>query len=260
MRIPAGTSEDNRDLDEAVLDEASFDADASAGDHPTQMKEFELPEPVAFFRPRPVIYSLSEPVAIPRPVPTVRSRPQPVAAARPDLVAEVGPHPVIEVRPELVAEIRQQSAIVKRVEERPEVELEPESNEPLSTRILRWAWPKLNRRYAKRHVIPGLVAYYWTGGSAHRVADMSATGLYLLTNERWAPGTLIQMTLHKEGDPAENSISVMSQLVRWGENGAGFSFIHADNKDVIGSDVLPGDAADRKAVESFLERMEASGV
>jgi hypothetical protein len=112
-------------------------------------------------------------------------------------------------------------------------------------------------------VIPGLVAYYWTGGSAHKVADMSATGLYLVTNERWAPGTLIQMTLHKEGDsddPAENSISVMSQLVRWGENGVGFSFIHADNKDVIGSDVLPGDAADRKTVESFLQRMEASGL
>ena len=293
MRIPVGASEDEREFDERAVEETSFDESALAGECPTQAREFELPEPVAFFRPHPVVYSVPEPIAIPRPVPTVRWRPQPVVEGHPQPAAEVHPQPVAEVRNqpiaevhpqrvfevqpiaearpqrvaeprwEPVAEFRTQAAILKGVEERNEVEPEEESKDSLGTRILRWAWPKLNRRYARRYVIPGLVAYYWTGGTSHQVRDMSATGLYLVTNERWAPGTLIQMTLHKEGESdvsTENSISVMSQLVRWGENGVGFSFIHADNKDVIGSDVLPGDAADRKTVESFLERMEASGL
>jgi len=54
-------------------------------------------------------------------------------------------------------------------------------------------WLSTDRRSSKRHPLPGLVAYYWTGGApqAFHIADISTHGLYLLTDERWFPGTMI---------------------------------------------------------------------
>ena len=114
--------------------------------------------------------------------------------------------------------------------------------ESLKTRFVRWldadtlAVPVLRsseRRRAKRHPLPGLVAYYWTGGTpqAHQIGDISTTGFYLLTNERWVPETLIRMTLQRPGTKGENpedAISVISKVVRWGPDGVGYEFVLTD--------------------------------
>ena len=58
--------------------------------------------------------------------------------------------------------------------------------------------------------------------------DISATGLYVVTEERWYPGTLILMTLqntHAGEEIAERSISVLSRAVRWGNDGVGLQFV-----------------------------------
>ena len=140
--------------------------------------------------------------------------------------------------------------------------MDPESM-PLPLRILRWLFPDVNQRRAKRYSTPGLVAYYWTGGAPHsyQVGDMSATGLYLLTKERWAPGTLIQMTLQQHGNSSkqEHTICVLSELVRWGENGAGFNFILTDYQDVFEYGLRPDEAMDRKAIERFMQRIGVQG-
>lgn len=145
---------------------------------------------------------------------------------------------------------------------RREREPEPEEQEsaPLPIRILRWLFPEVNQRRAKRFSTPGLVAYYWTGGSAYsyHVGDMSATGLFLLTKERWAPGTMIQMTLQQQDgrlDSSEGSICVLSEVVRWGENGAGFSFVLSDYENIYDYGIMPGDTIDRKSVERFLHKI-----
>jgi c-di-GMP-binding flagellar brake protein YcgR len=136
-----------------------------------------------------------------------------------------------------------------------------EESVPLKIRFLRWLFPEINRRRAKRFSSPGLVAYYWTGGAPHcyDVANISATGLYLRTKERWAPETLIQMTLQKgqAGDESNNgSISVLSEVVRWGDDGTGFNFVLKDYDVVHEREVLPGKSLDRKAVEKFLKKMD----
>ena len=141
---------------------------------------------------------------------------------------------------------------------------EPKQSDPLTIRFLRWLFPDVNQRRAKRYPIPGVVAYYWTGGAtySYHVGDISATGLFLLTKERWAPGTLIQMMLQKQDgsvNTLENSLSVLSELVRWGENGAGFNFILTDYDNVPDYGVLPGEAIDRKSVERFLTKIGAPG-
>ena len=75
--------------------------------------------------------------------------------------------------------------------------------------------------------VPGLAAYYWTGAApkAHSIRDISSTGLYVVTEERWYPGTLILMTLQepKGEESVEHSISVHSRAVRWGNDQASVS-------------------------------------
>lgn len=137
--------------------------------------------------------------------------------------------------------------------------MEPEAM-PLKLRFLRWLFPDVNQRRAKRYSTPDLVAYYFTGGAprSYQVGDMSATGLYLLTSERWAPGTLIQMTLQKKeerGGSPEESICVLSELVRFGQNGAGFNFVLPDYEDLYAYGLRPEEAPDRKSIERFMRKV-----
>lgn len=86
------------------------------------------------------------------------------------------------------------------------------------------------RRRAERHVLPGLVAYYWDGGppKPHEVREISLTGLYLLTEERWYPGTVVTMRLQQkecEDTDPELSISVHARAVRWGNDGVGMEIL-----------------------------------
>ncbi len=141
-----------------------------------------------------------------------------------------------------------------------ESEAEPQQSDPVTLRFLRWLFPDVNQRRAKRFPTPNLVAYYWTGGApySYHVGDISATGLFLLTKERWAPGTLIQMTLQPQDGRVNNvdtSICVLSEVVRWGENGAGFNFVLTDYENVNDYGILPGDTIDRKSVERFLHKI-----
>jgi hypothetical protein len=130
---------------------------------------------------------------------------------------------------------------------------------PLFLRFLRWMFPEVNQRRAKRYSTSNLVAYYWTGGApfSYQVGDISATGVFLLTKERWAPGTLIQMTLQPQSGRVsnDNSISVLSEVVRWGENGSGFNFILKDYENVMNYGIQPNEAIDRKTVERFLQKV-----
>ena len=152
------------------------------------------------------------------------------------------------LRPNIaVVEKRKISVIDTQNSESSIAEPEEEEQPSLTIRFLRWLFPEVNQRRAVRYPTPGLVAYYWTGGAPHsyHVGDMSATGLFLLTKERWAPGTLIQMTLqHQEGKPqaAEDSLCILSEVVRWSENGAGFNFILKDYENVLNYGLQPGEA------------------
>ena len=143
---------------------------------------------------------------------------------------------------------------------RQEPEPEPQDSDPLTLRFLKWLFPDVNQRRAKRFPTPNLVAYYWTGGApySYHVGDISATGLFLLTKERWAPGTLIQMTLQPQDgrvNSAETSICVLSEVVRWGENGAGFNFVLSDYENLLDYGIMPGEATNRKSVEHFLHKI-----
>ena len=119
-------------------------------------------------------------------------------------------------------------------------------------------WWSPDPRKAPRDQAPGLAAYYWTGGppAAQTVKDISSTGLYVVTEERWYPGTLVLMTLQVTDageEVSERTICVHSRAVRWGKDGVGLQFVLQKESDDPSTA-----AADRKALDKFLQRLRKS--
>jgi hypothetical protein len=105
---------------------------------------------------------------------------------------------------------------------------------------LSWFYPELEldtvhkrqreHRRAPRIPSPGLIGYYFTGGKAepHEIRNLSVMGFYMVTEERWLPGTVIRVTLQMRDSEAEDpadSVTVLSRSVNWDEQGGGFEFV-----------------------------------
>jgi hypothetical protein len=148
----------------------------------------------------------------------------------------------------------------QRLLEKDSAEAEALQNASWFVKFLRWL--STDRRASKRHPLPGLVAYYWTGGApeAFHIGDISGHGLYLLTDERWFPGTMILMTLQRtntEGDDPDDFISVLTKVIRWGADGLGLSFVPSNTIDLNTGAPLPDRGVGRKALNRFIQRVQA---
>jgi PilZ domain len=67
----------------------------------------------------------------------------------------------------------------------------------------------------------------------HTVRDISATGLYLLTEERWPLGTRVRMSLQRTDGLDDASMiptTVELRVSRWGADGVGLEFVTADTE------------------------------
>ncbi len=101
-------------------------------------------------------------------------------------------------------------------------------NEPRNwfTRLL--LGDPVDPRKAAREPLPGLIAYFFTGGTpaANAVRDISATGMFVITSERWYPGTVVRITLTDRRNPiVERSITVNARAARFGRDGVGLEFL-----------------------------------
>jgi hypothetical protein len=119
-------------------------------------------------------------------------------------------------------------------------------------------------RKTQREALTWLTAYFFTGGRpvAQGVRDISGTGLYVLTEERWYLGTVIRITLTDLRQPiAERSCTVNAKVVRWGNDGVGFQFLLTDRKAPRQSKIAIGDGqvecVNRLQVEEFLQRVRS---
>jgi hypothetical protein len=87
-----------------------------------------------------------------------------------------------------------------------------------------------DRRITRRKRWPRLVAYNSSGGvlEVHGVRDLSADGLYLMTEARWPLGTRITLTLQRtdgvSDDTLPSAITVQLSVIRWGKDGVGLAF------------------------------------
>ena len=114
-------------------------------------------------------------------------------------------------------------------------------------------------RKAAREALPGLNAFFFTGGApqAHGVRDISLTGLYVFTNERWYPGTMVRMTLTDSSEPSrERSITLNTTVMRAGDDGVGLRFILEKGK---GREPMDGMSygATLEQIQEFLQRVKS---
>jgi hypothetical protein len=150
------------------------------------------------------------PPALDRP-PAPKATIAPLTAA-PRPVAEPSPEPAVRATPAIQESEPKKRGWLERL-----LSTEPE-----------------DKRGAKRESIPGLTAFFFTGGApvAHGIRDVSETGIYVQTEERWYPGTVVRMTLTDQRRPsAERSFTVNAMVMRWGNDGVGLHFIFQNRKD-----------------------------
>jgi PilZ domain len=119
-----------------------------------------------------------------------------------------------------------------------------------------------DRRRDKRWTSLPLVAHYWDGGAPapRRVRDISAAGMFLLTEQRWYPNTLVTMTLTRsdkdESDP-DRAITVTGRVVRSEADGVGLAFELPGSRNTSSlSSIFPAEA-DRKTLIEFLASLQA---
>jgi len=149
-------------------------------------------------------------------------------------------------------------------------ESEEKSAKPARSWLQRWLNPEPTQpRKAQRESVSGLTAYFFTGGApvAHAVRDISTSGMYVFTHERWYPGTVVRMTLTDRQQPtAEHSITVNMAVMRFGDDGVGLQFVTRPDPSRRGRQAAPRDmlagAADEFQIAQFLQRFrrkEGSG-
>jgi hypothetical protein len=126
--------------------------------------------------------------------------------------------------------------------------LEPDALEPDPPRL----------RKALRESLPGLAAYFWTGSAPrpHGVRDISETGIYVFTDERWYLGTVIRMTLTDREEPTvEHAITVHARVVRWGNDGVGLQFVLRGVANPDAEEIPLENGADKTQLDQFLGRV-----
>ncbi len=93
------------------------------------------------------------------------------------------------------------------------------------------------RRSAGRRPLPdNFSVFRWNGSqlTEEPVKDISSTGLYILTEERWPTDTLLSLTLQRPGPlelNPERRIEVQAKVVRSGKDGVGLAFHFQDDSE-----------------------------
>jgi hypothetical protein len=83
---------------------------------------------------------------------------------------------------------------------------------------------------SERRTVEQFAAYRWNGSAVAEdmVRDISSSGLFLITEERWEPGTILALTLQRQGeldrDPARR-ITTQVRVVRPAKDGVGLTFL-----------------------------------
>jgi hypothetical protein len=109
-------------------------------------------------------------------------------------------------------------------------EKKKESLGVLVKRFLNCEDPLPERRSIIRLLVQGLIAYRLDDDEkrVYGVRDVSPTGLYLRTQEKWRPGSVVSLVLQQKSatdEQCEKRVRVDLKAVRCDENGAGFSWV-----------------------------------
>jgi hypothetical protein len=96
-------------------------------------------------------------------------------------------------------------------------------------------------RRAARAVQPEIVVHYWDGSApeGRHLRDISETGAYIYTPERWYPGTIVrlilqgyQTTAREDGTVAPGvTTCIAAKVIRQGSDGVAVEFAFRDKEE-----------------------------
>jgi hypothetical protein len=133
------------------------------------------------------------------------------------------------------------------------------TKEPLMKRLMRWIVP--DQRLANRHTMPPLVAYLGLVRSSkeYKIGDISIAGFYMITEERWIPGTGFPVTLERTDDAANGqTLTVFCTAVRNGADGVGFTFLHSADDEQHDGEAYGTTRMDLTKLAQFLKGLPLS--
>ena len=116
-------------------------------------------------------------------------------------------------------------------------------------------------RRAERRNSPDLSAYHWQGMMPRQntIRDISSTGAFLLTKDRWEPGEIVSLSLQRSGPPEkENSFPIQARAVRWEEQGVAVSFVLPVGADLRLWQSPLKSAAEQNAPEDILREFRVA--
>lgn len=138
----------------------------------------------------------------------------------------------------------------------------------LTSKIGKESFQKLrapkNSRRNPRLLNPPVVAFFWTGDlpEPHHIANISASGLYMLTPDCWSPGTRLSLNLRRtdrEPDSAGSRLAVDFVILRKGSDGVGGAFLPDLQGGAAGSeDTLDQDCATKRDLDQFVSHLAVS--
>jgi Flp pilus assembly protein TadG len=117
------------------------------------------------------------------------------------------------------------------------------------------------RRKAERSKPYELVVHYWNGDvpAGHSVRDISSSGIFLLTEDRWYPGTLVMLSLQRAGasmnDP-DRSIMVKAQVIRADSDGVALALLATTPAPMEARDTFSS-GVDQKTIHRFMKKLTA---
>jgi hypothetical protein len=111
--------------------------------------------------------------------------------------------------------------------------------EVMYRRLINWLTespPPPPKARAPRRSEPTVLVYYWDGSTpkGHELRDISLTGAYLYTSERWYIGTIVRLLIQAKNDSEQNesngtenvpSRSIEARVVRHGSDGVALHFM-----------------------------------
>lgn len=97
--------------------------------------------------------------------------------------------------------------------------------------------PFVYRPRAERRESPALAAFHWEGSTLHQcnVGNISSSGAYLLTKQRWNPGEFVSLTLQRSGalqESTQRRFTVQAKAVRRDRDGVGLAFLMPRGSDL----------------------------
>ncbi|MBS1798686.1 MAG: pilus assembly protein [Acidobacteria bacterium] len=117
------------------------------------------------------------------------------------------------------------------------------------------------RRKAERSIPYELVVHYWNGDvpTGHSARDISSAGIFLLTEDRWYPGTLVMLSLQRAGasmnDP-DRAIMVKGQVIRSDKDGVALALLATTSAPMEVRDTFSS-GVDEKTIYRFMKKLSA---